>query len=107
MERYEVWVDSYILMPEHVHLIVTVTANAVPGNWVKAFEAFVRSREVDWQEGFFDHVLRTNESRSEKWEYIHKNPVRAGLVDHADDWPCACWFDSRTGLVGRGTSPGE
>ncbi len=42
-----------------------------------------------WQRGFFDHVLRSNESYSQKWNYVRENPVRAGLVENADDWPYA------------------
>ena len=38
---------------------------------------------------FFDHVLRSDESYSEKWNYVRNNPVRAGLVQNADDWPYA------------------
>jgi REP element-mobilizing transposase RayT len=40
-----------------------------------------------WQEEFFDHVLRSNESYSQKWDYVRENPVRAGLVEKAEDWP--------------------
>ncbi|MDD2239660.1 MAG: transposase [Kiritimatiellae bacterium] len=40
-----------------------------------------------WQEGFFDHALRSSESYSEKWNYVRMNPVRAGLVNNAEDWP--------------------
>jgi hypothetical protein len=35
---------------------------------------------------FFDHVLRSTESYSEKWNYVRDNPVRAGLVSNADEW---------------------
>jgi len=40
-----------------------------------------------WQEGFFDHVLRTAESYSQKWDYVRMNPVRAGLCDEPGEWP--------------------
>ena len=40
-----------------------------------------------WQRGFFDHVLRNDESYEDKWNYVRENPVRAGLVTKADDWP--------------------
>jgi len=39
-----------------------------------------------WQEGFFDHVLRSDESYAQKWRYVVENPVRAGLVVTAEDW---------------------
>jgi hypothetical protein len=32
-------------------------------------------------------VLRSSESYSEKWDYVVANPVRAGLVRRAEDWP--------------------
>jgi putative transposase len=40
-----------------------------------------------WQRGFFDHVLRSDESYAQKWNYVRENPVRAGLVKNPDDWP--------------------
>ena len=44
---------------------------------------------VHWQKGFFDHVIRSEESYNEKWLYVRDNPVRAGLVRSAEDWPYA------------------
>ena len=89
LERYGVHVDCYVLMPDHLHLIVTIApaSETTIGEWVKAFKAMVGRRRFKWQSGFFDHLLRSDESRSEKWEYIRMNPVRAGLVEHPDDWP--------------------
>ena len=40
-----------------------------------------------WQREFFDHVLRSEESYAEKWEYVRQNPVRAGLAVDAEEWP--------------------
>jgi REP element-mobilizing transposase RayT len=42
-----------------------------------------------WQRGFFDHVIRSEESYDQKWLYVRNNPVRAGLVRSAEDWPYA------------------
>ncbi len=42
-----------------------------------------------WQREFFDHVLRSSESYSEKWNYVRDNPVRAGLVVSAEGWALA------------------
>jgi putative transposase len=42
-----------------------------------------------WQPEFFDHVLRSQESQDAKWRYIAENPVRAGLVMQAEEWPYA------------------
>jgi REP element-mobilizing transposase RayT len=40
-----------------------------------------------WQKGFFDHVMRSEESYSEKWLYVAENPVRKHLVARPEDWP--------------------
>jgi len=99
VERYGVFVDAYVLMPDHVHLIVSIAMDSkvTVGSWVKAFKAVVAMREFKWQAGFFDHVLRSDESRSEKWEYIRQNPVRAGLVDDPEQWPYAERFSRHDG----------
>jgi putative transposase len=40
-----------------------------------------------WQPGFFDHLLRRDESYTQKWDYVWRNPVRAKLVSQPGDWP--------------------
>ena len=42
-----------------------------------------------WQQEFLDHVFRSSESYSEKWNYVLDNPVRARLVSSADEWKYA------------------
>jgi len=42
-----------------------------------------------WQRGFFDHLLRNEESYGQKWNYVRENPVRAGLIQRFEDWPYA------------------
>lgn len=95
LERYGIYIHCFVLMPDHIHLIITVSMDSETtiGEWVKAFKFVVGRREFKWQRGFFDHVLRSDESRSEKWEYIRMNPVRAGLVDNPDAWPYAKQFN--------------
>jgi len=55
-----------------------------------ALSKVLRDKDVPsphWQKGFFDHILRSGDSYSEKWEYVRDNPVRAGLVTAWSDWP--------------------
>lgn len=42
---------------------------------------------LHWQKGFFDHVLRSEESCSEKWLYVAENPVRKQLSAAPEGWP--------------------
>lgn len=86
--RYDWWPTRYILMPDHLHLLVHEGRDAVTlGQWVKALKAVVSRRAFKWQSGFFDHLLRSEESESEKWDYVRMNPVRAGLAAVPEDWP--------------------
>jgi putative transposase len=57
-----------------------------------------------WQPRFFDRALRTVEEYHEKVEYIHLNPVRAGLVGRPQDWsrPAGSSFNEYAGM-----RPGE
>jgi hypothetical protein len=35
---------------------------------------------------FFDHLLRSEESYDQKWNYVRDNPVRANLAQKAAEW---------------------
>jgi REP element-mobilizing transposase RayT len=81
-------------MPDHVHLFVRGDYNFRLGPWIGVLkQALAKSATLSrakgqiGEEGFFGHVLRTNESYSQKWNYVRENPVRAGLVKSAADWP--------------------
>jgi putative transposase len=53
-----------------------------------------------WQPRFFDRALRTVEEYNEKVEYIHLNPVRAGLVSRPEDWsrPAGSSYNEYAGM---------
>jgi hypothetical protein len=46
------------------------------------------------ESGIKNALLRSDESLSEKWEYVRQNPVRAGLVEHSEDWPYQFQFNA-------------
>ena len=83
------------MMPDHMHVFVWIPDGGISlSAWMKALKSVLGKVLADrgvpkphWQEGFFDHVLRHQESYDEKWEYVRLNPVRAGLVAKAEDWP--------------------
>ena len=96
-------VGRYVVMPDHVHFFVSPLPGNVRslsigiGKW-KEWTSRRMGRALGlmgpvWQPEFFDYVLRSNESRSEKWDYVKQNPVRAGLTERADDWPYAGAID--------------
>ena len=93
----------YLLMPDHVHLFVRISEQMQLSQWMKGLKRHFdkvllqqghRPPQVPnsnlqsfWQPGFFDNVLRSDESYRKKWIYVSENPVRAGLVSRAEDWP--------------------
>jgi putative transposase len=90
-----IFVGHYVLMPDHLHLFAAFSSDATSVSlWVKSMKNVLsktlRERRVPaphWQKGFFDHVLRSEDSYAEKWNYVALNPVRAGLVEHPEQWP--------------------
>lgn len=87
-------VGRYVLMPDHVHLFVTVEDERIRlSEWTRSLKNSI-SKELrargelspHWQKGFFDHIMRGSESYSQKWDYVRNNPVRAGLVARPEEW---------------------
>jgi putative transposase len=90
-----VFVGRYVIMPDHIHLFAAFAPQAPHvSEWMKALKRTLAKtlrdrgrRGACWQKGFFDHVMRSAESYSQKWLYVRENPVRAGLVSDPEDWP--------------------
>lgn len=86
-DRAGIAVGRYVLMPDHLHLFVCGPAEFDLSQWVRMLKRNVTPTPRCWQRGFFDHLLRSEESYAAKWEYVLQNPVRAGLVQRPADWP--------------------
>jgi REP element-mobilizing transposase RayT len=91
---FAIAVGRYVILPDHLHLFVALPSNVKLADWVGTLKRILAqsvetmgSGDTVWQRGFFDHLLRSSESYSEKWSYVRENPVRAGLVSNADEWP--------------------
>lgn len=89
---FGVAVGRYVIVPDHVHVFVRGSGVFRLDRWVNGLKRSISvalratNKRALWQPGFFDHVLRNNESYGQKWEYVRENPVRAGLVQRADEW---------------------
>ncbi len=94
-QERNVAVGRYVIMPDHVHLFVRLpTEGIVLGRWVQSLKnvlgkgiAAAGHLRPHWQEGFFDHLMRSQDSYAQKWAYVKDNPVRAELCLNAQDWP--------------------
>jgi len=86
-------VGWYMLMPDHVHFFC-VPGVLHPVNvkmWCKYWKGQLRRIEgYDgriWQRDCWDTQMRDADHYMEKRSYVALNPVRKGLVEHADEWP--------------------
>ncbi len=101
--RYEWAVIGYVVMPEHVHLLVSEPEE---GNLAGAIQALklsvaVRRRERPfWQARYYDFNVWTEKKTTEKLKYLHRNPVARGLVAAPEDWKWSSYRHYATGERG-------
>jgi putative transposase len=104
--QYRFVVAGYVLMPEHVHLLlgepqVSSLATALQVLKQRTSKALKHPDEAQfWQRRYYDFNVRNPEKRSEKLRYMHRNPVKRGLVRNPDDWPWSSFRHYATGLKG-------
>jgi REP-associated tyrosine transposase len=91
-DEFGVAVGQYVMMPDHLHFFVRGSEGFNLAQWVNGLKRAISvslgatKKRPLWQPGFFDHILRNDESYSQKSKYVRENPVRAGLVTLGDDW---------------------
>ena len=107
-ERYRCVVVGYVVMPKHVHLLLTEPEVGTPSTVMQVLKqrtarallpkkkrADARQRRLFgdaslrtpfWQARFYDFNVWTTKKRVEKLRYIHRNPVKLGLVESAEAW---------------------
>ena len=93
------WVDCAVVMPDHVHMIVSPFDGAALCDIlrrIKSASAYRLNRALQrsgalWQRESFDRILRSDENVVAKREYIFNNPVRAGIVQTWQEYPWLWW----------------
>ena len=88
------YLTAWVFLPDHWHLIgapvYPVTISLVVKSIKTSSMILINRRREEsgelWQGRFFDRALRTVQEYNEKVEYIHLNPVKAGLVQRSRDW---------------------
>ena len=107
LRRTHQWlVFGYVLMPEHVHLLVSepkryqlaTTLNVLKAETSKRLKG---DRKQFWQIRYHDFNVITHKKFVEKLRYIHRNPVERGLVAKPEDWPWSSYRHWLTGEQGR------
>lgn len=109
-DRYEFSLVGYVVMPEHIHLLLGEPAKGSPSTVVQVLKqrvsrrlrrkkrpttaqlslTFARDESAlprFWQRRFYDFNVWSLKKRVEKLHYMHMNPLKRKLVEHPRDWP--------------------
>jgi len=122
--RYGFALVGYVIMPEHVHLLIGESRAVSPAKVVQVFKQRLsrrmRGKESEeesqspprfneekaelrrfWQRRYYDFNVYTRAKLEEKLEYMHANPVKEKLVKHPRDWPWSSWsfYEMGEGLM--------
>jgi len=107
-DRYGFSLAGYVVMPEHIHLLISEPAKGTPTTIMQVLKQRV-SRQLRhetptrqfrltfqtsdhllptfWQPRFYDFNVWSQKKFVEKLHYMHMNPVKRKLVVHPKDWP--------------------
>jgi putative transposase len=103
-QRYRFVIAGYVVMPEHFHLLLSEPQVGTPSTVMQVLkQRFSRqiSKQVTppiWQKRFYDFNVWTEYKRIEKLHYMHRNPVKRGLVEEPQHWE---WSSFRFYLYGE------
>jgi putative transposase len=112
--RHRFRLIGYVVMPEHVHLLMSEPAKGNPSKAIQVLKQRVSARLLAtvsrgdtssqqhfWQRRFYDFNVWNGKKITEKLNYMHLNPVKRGLVVHSKDWPWSSWshYNGEKGLI--------
>jgi putative transposase len=105
-KKYGFVIAGYVLMPEHVHLLVgeprqsslSVVLQVLKQQTSRKLKQ--RSEVQFWQSRYYDFNVHTEEKRVEKLRYMHRNQVKRGLVEKPEQWQWSSFRHYATGEFG-------
>jgi putative transposase len=97
--KYQLEIYAYVVMPDHVHLLVSEPPIEPLSKAIQALKLSVSKQSPQrpfWQDRYYDFNVITRQAFIDKREYIHRNPVSAGLVENPKDWPHSSYMSYLT-----------
>ena len=99
-------VYGYVVMPEHVHLLLSEPQQATLADAIQSLKQGVSRRWIGeaehfWQKRYYNFNLRDCRQFVEKLRYIHRNPVKRGLCARPEDWGWSSFHHYAAGQAGR------
>jgi putative transposase len=80
---------GYVVMPNHVHLLMSEPENGALVIAIQGIKVSVSKRRPEspfWLSRYYDFNVFSSGKRIEKLRYMHRNPVAPGLVEKPEDW---------------------
>jgi putative transposase len=104
--KFDLCVYGYVVMPEHIHLLVGEPERKTLADALKSLKQGVSRRLIEesehlWQTRYYDFNIRNRQQFGQKLYYIHRNPVERGLCVHPEDWEWSSFSHYMTGIEGR------
>lgn len=104
--NFHLRVYGYVVMPDHVHLLLSEPQYGTLADALKSLKQGVSRRLIGnaehfWQKRYYDFNVRNYAQFVEKLRYIHRNPVRAGLCARPEDWDRSSFRHYATGCKGN------
>lgn len=82
--KYKFFITGYVVMPEHVHILVSEPEDGKLSSAIQVLKQLVAQRlspgKTFWQARYYDFNVWSELKRKEKLRYLHRNPVKRGLV---------------------------
>ena len=103
---YGFYVFGYVVMPEHVHLLLSEPELGELSLALQMLKQIVSRKlgaarnEPFWQRRYYDFNVFSQRKLVEKLRYMHRNPVRRGLVERPEDWAWSSFRHYATGIGG-------
>ena len=95
-------VVGYVVMPEHFHLLLSEPEKGDPSIVVRSNLLVGRGDDDhEWQKRFYDFNVYRERKRVEKLRYIHRSPVKRGLVESPEQWAWSSFRSYAFGEKGR------
>ncbi len=100
---YGFYIVGYVVMPEHVHLLISEPERKTLAIALQMLKQTVsqilrcKSTQPFWQPRYYDFNVQTEPKRLEKLRYLHRNPVTRGLVAAPEDWSWSSFKHYLTG----------
>ena len=88
-QRYGFHVLGYVFMSNHIHLLLSEPEKAPLSTAIQVIkQRFSRTRKEEfvWEPRYHDFNVITRDKQVEKLRYMHRNPVKAGLVEKPEDY---------------------